>query len=384
MARRQPYSHVSQEIPTGALLGDSRDAATETDDGGLQINLTDDDFSGGSPPPGGPQAEPQIQVRESARQDEPRSADDEAYTRLKAQLDRAERERSEYQNQLKEAQEQRSAYEGDLRQERERREQVQRDHLVAQELAIENAMRVAEREISAAESGIQISLENADYAAAAKYQRALAQADNDLGRLREGKMAIEAEKSHGPSREARTEPQQQRRDGGAAPAREPQTEHDRIEAYITQTAHPPRVQEYMRQHYDDLFANSGARLNKLTAAHFEAKSQGMPEFGDEYFRFVDRHMGYDTSGESPSRTTQRDPAPARTQRTPIPPAAPVSRGAGTNQTTGTSITLTPAQVQFCKESGIDPKAYARQMLVINKGAADPTYTGPRWTKDMGA
>jgi hypothetical protein len=95
-------------------------------------------------------------------------------------------------------------------------------------------------------------------------------------------------------------------------------------------------------------------------------------------------MGYDKSEQTPAPQKQIVQQPVAQTRTPIPPAAPVSRGTGTNQVSGTSITLTPAQVQFCKESGIDPKTYARQILAINKGAVDPTYTGPRWTKDMGA
>jgi hypothetical protein len=384
MARRQPYQTT---VPTGAPSGPVKDDALEIEGGGLQVTLDDADLvtPAESQDPGLESApipeEPPL--REPPRE-QPRSADDEAYTRLKNQLERAERDRLEMQNR---SERERSALEGNLRDERERGEQLRRDHLVTQELAIDNAMRVAEREAAAAEDAIQRALEAADYAAAAKAQRILSQADNDLARLREGKLAVETEKSRSAQQTQGTR-QERASEPSTMPAREPQSDWERVEVYITQPAHPPRVQEYMRRHYDDLFADGGARVNKLVAAHYEAKAQGLPEFSDQYFKAVDKHMGYAKSEDAPAsqqppqRTSQAQEPPR--QRAAIPPAAPVSRGAPTNQTSGTSITLTPAQVQFCRESGIDPKVYARQMLAINRGSSDTNYTGPRWTRDMGA
>ena len=385
MARRQPYQTT---VPTGAPSGPVKDDALEIEGGGLQVTLDDTDLAtpAESQDPGlesAPRPE-EPPLRELSRE-QPRSADDEAYTRLKNQLERAERDRLETQNR---SERERSALEGNLRDERERGEQLRRDHLVTQELAVDNAMRVAEREAAAAEDAIQRALEAADYAAAAKAQRILSQADNDLARLREGKLALETEKSRAAQQASAVRPERASESSNQMPVREPQSDWERVEAYITQPAHPPRVQEYMRRHYDDLFANGGARVNNLVAAHYEAKAQGLPEFSDQYFKAVDRHMGYEKSegAPAPQQPPQRASQPQEPphQRTAIPPAAPVSRGAPANQTSGTSITLTPAQVQFCRESGIDPKTYARQILAINRGSSDTNYTGPRWTKDMGA
>jgi hypothetical protein len=393
MARRQPYQ---QNAPMGAPSRSNDDAAFETTEGGLEVVLNDDaEFS--------PHEDGQTQQSEQRNAEthleplpseaktasEPaRTAEDEAYNRLKAQLERAERERHEAQNRLGLAERERSTYESSLKAERERAEQLRREHLSSQELAIENALRVAEREATAAEDSIQRALENADYQAAAKAQAALTQSYNDIARLREGKQALEAEK-------VRVVPQPQQSDnqftdGGPVKQREPQSDWERIEAYITQSAHPPRVQAYMRDHYDDLFSNNGARVNKLVAAHYEAKSLGLPDFSDDYFKHVDQYMGYDRKEAAPpAQAKQAVPsqppqaeAPAK-PRASIPPAAPVSRTAPSNQATGTSITLTPAQVAFCMEAGIDPKSYARNILKLNKASADPSYTGPRWTKDMG-
>ena len=387
MARRQPYQ---QTASAGAPPVPETDNDTlETDEGGLQITLADADLAPQLdlplPPERAPVPEPRAPLREP-EQEPARSADDEAYIRLKAQLERTERERQEAQNRAGQAEKERSSYEDSLRAERERADALHRDHLVSQELAIENALRVAENAASAAEDAIQRSLENADYQAAAKANAALTQAYNDIAKLREGKQAITLERSRPAPTTAAPKPEA-RQDGGAV-QREPATEWERVEAYITQPAHPPRVQAYMRQHYDDLFANNGQRVNKLVAAHYEAKSQALPEFGDDYFRYVDQYMGYDKPAGSqqkpapqPAAQVQQEQPPR--QRTAIPPAAPVSRGVAVNQTSGTSITLTPKQVAFCRETGIDPKAYAKQILSINRGKTDPNYTGPRWTGDMG-
>jgi hypothetical protein len=384
MARRQPYQ---QTVSAGAPQDTDRDDAIETAEGGLQIVLPDMELEQDPPQPARA-AEPEVQPQPQDLAPAPKSADDEAFSRLKAQLERAERERAEALGRQAQAERERSTSEESLRAEQAQLEVIRREHLATQELAIDNAMRVAEREAAAAEEAIQRALEAADYAAAAKAQRILGQADNDLARLREGKTALSQEKTRAapaPKPEAKS-------DGGTVPSREPQSDWERVEAYITQPSHPPRVQNYMREHYSDLFANGGARVNNLVAAHYEAKARGLPEFSDEYFKAVDRHMGYDKSSEQtppvqaapePVQPQQREQPPAR-PKAAIPPAAPVSRGPGNNQVTGTSITLTPAQVQFCRESGLDPKVYARQILAINRGATDANYTGPRWTRDMGA
>jgi len=374
MARRQPYS---QTAPVGAPGAPVDEKTLQTADGGLQIDLSELDVPVAKP--AGDLATPEPQESAPVVTAPPeKSADDEAYTRLKAQLERAERERQEAQNRASRVEQERSTVESSLKTERERAEQMRREHLAAQELAIDNAMRVAEREAAAAEEGIQRALEAADYQTAAKLQRTLNQADNDLVRLREGKSALtQTQQQPAPRRETAPEPT-------PAPTTPsvPQNEWEQIEAYITQPSHPPRVQSYMREHYDDLFKNGGARVNKLVAAHYEAKAHGLPDFSDEYFKHVDRYMGYDKSADTPAPS---EPAPAsqRQQQRTIPPAAPVTRGASQNQVSGTSITLTPAQVAFCRESGIDPKVYARGILQINNGRNDPNYTGPRWTADMG-
>ena len=383
MPRRQPYQHT---VPASASPAPETEALLETEDGGLQIAITDVDLA----TPAEPQATPEpasIQTSEPPVQTQEAPKEDEAFERLRAQLasaqrarEDAERRSAEVQSRLGQVEQDRTVYERDLRSERERAENLRKEHLAVQEVAIDNALRNAEREATIAEDAIQRYLETADYKGAAAAQAALARAYSDIGRYTEGKNALAAEKDRPIERPAEQPRQESRKQ------QVPQTEWDRIEAYITQPAHPPRAQAYMRDHYNDLFGNGAARLNKLLAAHYEAKDQGVQDFSDQYFKFVDKYMGYEKPDQQPApqpaQVTAPPPEPAK-PKAAIPPAAPVSRGTPTNTATGTSITLTPAQVQFCRESGIDPKVYARSILAINKGRADANYTGPRWTADMG-
>ena len=212
-----------------------------------------------------------------------------------------------------------------------------------------------------------------DYELAGQVQRNIAKAESDIARLKEGKAAIESAKKQPVTRQEPIQaPQQQA----------PQTQWDRIEAYITQPAHSLRAQQYMRDHYDDLFNDfdSGAkRLNKLLGGHYIAKSEGVAENTDSYYDRLSEHMGY-TQPVQRQEPVQQAPAKPRSN---VPPAAPVSRG-GQNSGNGssTSVTLTPAQVAFCRDSGIEPKVYAKMLLTAKAGGKDPAYTGPRFTSDL--
>ena len=387
MPRRQPYQHT---VPASASPAPEPEAIL-TEDGGLQIAITDVDLVSPAEPQPAPEPVPVPDPIPEPTPPPQDTKEDEAFERLKAQLaaaqharEEAERRSAEAHSRLGQVEQDRTVYEQDLKTERERAENLRKEHFAVQEVAIDNALRNAEREATIAEDAIQRFLEACDYKGAASAQAALARAYTDINRYTEGKNALAAERDRPverPVEQPKREP---------ATQKVPQTEWERIEAYITLPAHPPRAQEYMRAHYGDLFSNNAARLNKLLAAHYEAKNQNVPDFSDQYFKFVDKYMGYEKPEQQPVPaptpapvTASPPPAEPAKPKSAIPPAAPVSRGAPVNSATGTSITLTPAQVQFCRESGIDPKVYARSILAINKGRADANYTGPRWTSDMG-
>ena len=382
--RRTPYAHTS-EPPKPEAQADALPPEPKIDPFIQSLN-----------PPGEPlevvlDDEPDITFEPSkkeapvevvAAEPEPKpeqpkvSADDEAYNRLKSQLDRERAAREAAQARTSQVEATHAETQERLRQQQERQQALQQEHYEAQTLAIDNALAFAEAQAVQAQREIARGLSEGDYEASTRAYRELAKAESDLSRLRDGKTAVEAQKNAPVER--RPEPQQPRQT-------QPQSTYERIEAYIKQPAHSDRAQQYMRDHYDDLFRdfdNGAQRLSKLVGGHWLAKADGVVENSDAYFDHLDRLMGYKEAPASEPAKVAAQPAPAAPKKA-IPPSAPVSRGqAGESAGSGSSITLTPAQVAFCRESGVSPRDYAKQLLRAKAGAANPNYTGPRFTADQ--
>jgi hypothetical protein len=380
--RRQPYEHLSsQPLPQSASTEDAQQDLPP-DDGGIDIVIEDDGFS-----PEPVQEAPQRSEPEPVRQPELQreeeiqkpNADDEAYIRLKAQLERETNRAKDFESRLGQEQATRTQAE-------ERARQAEMEHLAAQELAIENAMQVAQQRAEQAERDAIKALEDGDYQANVKAQRALFDAQIDMRRLTDGKTEIEARR--GQPRDAETPPPARQ----VAPAKQeqPASEADRIEAYINQSQHTPRVRDYFHRHYDDIFKKGDAekKTNRLVAGHYAAIADGIAPDTDAYFQFIDKHMGYAQPEPAPVPAAQQQ-QPARSnqvqqqrQRAQMPPAAPVSRDGAQMSGGRQTIRLTQAEVSLCREMGIDPKAYAKNKVMIANGGRDPNYSGPRFTGDL--
>lgn len=378
-ARRMPYAHNQEPLEDAPPSSDDKlweQAPIQPQEQPLEINLADEDPPVIQKPD--PIQEPVVAQPdpepEPAREPPKPSADDLAFERLKAQLDRERQAREAAHKRAEQLQAEQLAAQERLREEQERSQAVQREHLEAQAIAIDNAISFAESQAAAAQQAINRGLSEGDYEASTNAYRVLAKAESDLARLKEGKDAIEAQKK-APVTRQEPAPQQ-------AQPQQPQTTWERIEAYITQPAHSPRAQQYMRDHYDDLFADfdGGAqRLHKLLGGHYLAKGDGVIENSDSYFDYLDRHMGYKEAPKIPEPIATPPAAPKKA----VPPAAPVSRSSQNGSgNSATSITLTPVQVQTAKELGIEPREYAKYLLKIRNGKDDPNYSGPRFSTDL--
>jgi len=381
MARRQPYEHTNV-APVPEPETDNTDGKiwlqdiVQPTEKELEVHLGDDPVVAATEEK--PQKEEKPELKVEAPQPESveakPSADDEAFKRLKAQLDREIKARESERERIRQLESDRTSVQERLRQEQERYHVAQREQLDAQELAIDNAISHLENQAAQAKREFTRALSEGDYESASAANELLADAKANLSRLKDGKQAVEAQKkAPAPQREEPQQTQQQ-----------PTSQYDRIEAYIQQPGHSPRVQQYLRDHYDDLFADfdSGAnRLSRLLGGHYITKSDGVIEGSDAYFDRLSQHMGY-TKAPDPEPVKVAAPPPVKSTKH-IPPSAPVSRG--NNHSGGdspTSITLTPAMVQFCRDSGIDPKVYARNLLRAREGGKDPNYEGPRFTADI--
>ena len=378
--RRTPYEHVNTPPvpePETDLNNDNKIWLSDITQPPEELEVRLDDDPAISESEEKLKADPVVEAKpepEPVREDPKPSADDEAFRRLKAQLDRERAARESDRERLRQLESDRTAVQERLRQEQERYLTAQREQLDAQELALDNAIAHLENQAAQAKREISRALSEGDYDGAATAHELLADAKANLSRLKDGKQAVEAQKkAPAPARE---EPQQQY---------QPNTLYDRIEAYITQPGHTPRVQQYLRDHYDDLFADfdSGAnRLSRLLGGHYLAKSDGIVEGSDGYFERLSQHMGYTKAPDpEPEPARAAPPSPAKSSKH-IPPSAPVSRGSNGSGSSPTSITLTPAQVQFCKDAGVSPTEYARNLLRAREGGKDPNYSGPRFTADL--
>ena len=368
MTRRQPYAH-NLEVPATASPepDDKIDEIEIILEDETPLQTSDESVKKDEKPDSTTVTADSIITPETSKP----SADDEAYTRLKNQLDREKSAREAAQRRSEQLENDHRSTQERLRQEQERQQALQLEHYEAQSVAIDNAISFSESQAAQAQREITRALSEGDYEASSNAYRALAKAESDLSRLKDGKFAIEAQKKAPVQRYEPAQPVQ---------TPQPQSTYERVEAYITQPAHSPRAQQYMRDHYDDLFRdfdNGAQKLNKLLGAHYLAKGDGVIENSDAYYDYLDRHMGY-----------KQDPAPQKTAPTPapapkkaIPPSAPVSRGDAGGSGSSTSITLSRAEVDFCNASGIKPADYARSKLAAIKGANDPNYSGPRFTND---
>ena len=378
-ARRTPYAHAQDPLipepetsnTDGKIWLQDIVQPTEKE---LEVHLDDPEVVTATEEK--PQKEEKPELKVEAPQPEPveakPSADDEAFKRLRAQLDREIKARESDRERLRQMESDRTAVQQRLSQEQERSLAAQREQLDAQELAIDNAISHLENQAAQAKREFTRALAEGDYDSAGAANELLADAKANLSRLKDGKQAVEAQKKAPTPK--RDEPQQQQ---------QPTSQYDRIEAYIQQPGHSTRVQQYLRDHYDDLFHDfdSGAnRLSRLLGGHYITKSDGVIEGSDAYFERLSQHMGY-TKAPDPEPTKVAAPPPVKSTKH-IPPSAPVSRGSNGSGNSPTSITLTPAQVEFCRTSGINTTDYARNLLRAREGGKDPSYSGPRFTSDL--
>lgn len=382
-SRRQPYQHLNDPIVT--TLPDS---GTPTEDGGIEIVVDYDDTQ--IEPPiveqasqSPPEAEP-VQTRSQPerppfeqRQELPQESDEDRATRLlRAQIERMEEDNRLLRERRDAAEQSRTAAE-------ERAQKAETERLTAEIRDIERGLELAQERLKAAEIALAEHLENGEYKRAAEANAALFKAQYEIGRFEEAKAFLEERKQ----REAEASVRRQQE-----PAKEiqPQTEGERIEAFINQ--HSEAKRNYFRKHYDDIFSggNFNKKYNRLASAHYAALEEGIPEDSEAYLKFLDRHMGYEKPISVPTPPTvpveafnrqtmepkvngaaapesqqqpQRQPAKAQ-----IPPAAPVSRDGVGSSGGKTVYRLTKEQYDFLKANpDIDPKEYARNYAKIARG-----------------
>lgn len=216
----------------------------------------------------------------------------------------------------------------------------------SEHVALVNAIASFERDGEMLEKDYAAALEMGEYNKAAKIQRQMAAIESRLLTLTQGKEELEYR-----LKAPRPEPE--------LPKVQPMP-RDPVEERIAGLSKPS--QDWIRSHPEVI---TDSRLtNKMTAAHYEALSEGINADTPDYFAFIESKLGLDGSAQIPVQ------APAPVQRTQLTrsaaiAAAPVSRSASpTISSNGNSmtVTLTAEERQTARDLDMSDEEYAANKL----------------------
>ena len=127
----------------------------------------------------------------------------------------------------------------------------------------------------------------------------------------------------------------------------------------------PRSAEWLKKNRDALPDARSIRV--MARAHEDAVDYGIVPESDAYFQFVENSLGINSTRRSiPEVDSVMSDASSAKQRRSAPPSAPVSRQPidSPNHRPGV-ITLTAAEVEAAKISGITPQEYYRNKMREN-------------------
>jgi hypothetical protein len=135
-----------------------------------------------------------------------------------------------------------------------------------------------------------------------------------------------------------------------------------------------RTQEWIARN-SDWWNRDRAMTQAALAFHEDVTRRGIPSESEEYFVAIDQRL----RAAFPDRFDDDDPAEAagsyevepaprpvarRPAASPVAPATRVPAG-GTAARPG-KVTLTPDQVEIARSMGVDPKAYAKSLITLQK------------------
>lgn len=294
-------------------------------------------------------SEEEIEKQEKDNRQQQDKPEDQQAVALKEALERSEAGRRAATTQA-EAERLRAEEATRLAQAHQQEAEAAQQQVADQELLlVEQGLEAANGELDAAKKAIKAANEAGDFDAAADAQAKLALAAAKVDRLSSTKQQLEARPKEKPAAtEGRVELKPQ-----VSPER--QTQLDRYYASMD-----PTSAAWVRAHPECLPAGLGGDPKKnarMMAGHYAAIEKGLPGASDEYFAFLEEHLGYrqPTSKAADTRKAgeEQEPEPAerqqQQQRKPAQarPSAPVTRDPPNNsQRPGQrqSIRLTKDQV----------------------------------------
>jgi hypothetical protein len=183
------------------------------------------------------------------------------------------------------------------------------------------------------------ALTDQDFAAAAKIQGQMVEAQVKLSEMARAKAQMER-----------------------APKPAPSVAPDPVEQLAAQLS--PKSAEWVRNHPE--FARDPAKKRRMERAHEDAVEDGLVPDSAEYFAFVENRLKVSRADAESAQEAYSDAARPTQTRSAPPASAPVSRtGNGTASRTNV-VTLTPEQVEMAKLMDMTPQEYARHTLAIKR------------------
>lgn len=263
-----------------------------------------------------------------------------ASTETKPKVDEREKAlndlRRQYEHQRKIAQAEREARKQAEEYARQQAQHIGYAHNEVQDSNLKiilNAIDATEQAAASAERDYADAMAAGNYAAAAKAQRLMAQAESHLLQLQNGRAQLE---------EALQQPVEGSVYAQKVPSFEPEIPQDPLEMYASKLA--PKSAQWLREHPDAV-----NKIGKLTRAHQDAVEDGIIAESPEYFRYIESRLGYGAQDEEPDQEP-----PQRSSDVPTPKksmaSAPVSSSASVTSSRSTgnpnTMTLSSAEVEM--------------------------------------
>ncbi len=294
-----------------------------------------------------PPGEPDLVTRRTQQHDLPGLSDMQRQVEeMKRSTEEANKARDEANNRLQETQRRASA---DAARSRQEAATSRKASIDAQKQTFDTAIQATDLALDAAEAELSAAYDRGDGAAIAKANRKLAELTANRAENIRRKSDVEAQEAALAKEPAKG----QEEDIGGGPGDSP------FEKYVKQFS--PRVQAWMRAHPDVVTDQKRNRL--VFVAHDEAIDAGHADQSDEYFRYIEKRMGYQTNGTADRRQnfkdlreeTRQDPRnmSQQQQRQQPRPSAPVSREGGIDGGRGSvRVRLTDGEVKNATDGTI--------------------------------
>ena len=208
-------------------------------------------------------------------------------------------------------------------------------HLVA------NAIETIKRDNEILTANYAESMRNGNFEEGARIQMALSLNSANLEKLESGHVRMQEEARNKPL--APQEP----------PA--PLKPEQQIDQIISQVSKPSA--QWLKENRDRF--EDERTINKMFRAHGDAVDDGIEPDTPEYFRYIEKRLGFkqDENGGSPMSSAAKP-----SSRQAPPPSAPVNRDSGRANVAH----LTRAQADTAKALGMTEKEYAMHMIALQK------------------